>query len=101
MGIKTLPAFHRFIPPSCDKGHPKLHWATVKSAGGPFYHLPIMVNPAGHSKLPGREPIVTETQLRTRAPNEWFQDSNLTLSNSQETFISSGWEEFWLLFVFT
>ena len=38
----------------------------------PSSHLPIMVNPVGHSKFPGREPFATETQFRTRAQNERF-----------------------------
>ena len=101
MGIETSVAFHRFMPPSCSNDHPKCHQATVKSTRGPSSHLPIMVNTVGHSKFPGREPFATETQLRTRAQNERFQDSNLTCNNSQETFISASQKEFWFLFVFT
>lgn len=89
VGIETSVAFHRFMPPSCSNDHPKCHHATVKSARAPSSHLPIMVNPVGHSKFPGREPIATETQLRTRAQNERLWDNTLTRSNSQETFISA------------
>lgn len=44
---KCYIVFQRFLPPSCGKGNPKLHWFTVKSTGGLSQHLPIMVNPAG------------------------------------------------------
>lgn len=101
MGIATSVAFHRFMPPSCSNDHPKCHHATVKSTRGPSSHLPVMVNPVRHNQFPGREPIATETQLRTRAQNERLQDSNLTCNNSQETFISASQKEFWFLFVFT
>lgn len=50
-GIKCHLDFQIFVPPSCGKGNPELYWATVKSTGGSSYHLPIMVNPAAHSKF--------------------------------------------------
>lgn len=82
------------MPPSCSNDHPKCHHATVRISQSSSSHLPIMVNPVGHSKFPGREPIATETQLRTRAQNERLWDNTLTRSNSQETFISASWKNF-------
>lgn len=72
-GNQTIPsAFQRFILPSCGRGNPEVHWATVESAQGPSRQLLIMVNPAEQTKFLGRKPIATKTQLRTRAQNERF-----------------------------
>lgn len=86
MGIETSVAFQGLCYP-CSNDHPKCHHATVKSARAPSSHLPIMVNPVGHSKFPGREPIATETQLRTRAQNERLWDNTLTRSTSGNVYL--------------
>lgn len=101
MGIKN------FILPSKDLYHPLVVKAILNSTGllpnqqvVSHTSCPVLVKPAGHSKGLSREPSATKTQLRTTARNKEFQDSSLTLSNSQEAFISANWKKIWFLFCF-